>query len=121
MRRQSVVWLTAGVLAVAAATGAVAWFSMAEPPAERISIDAVAADGQQLHVHLTFSSCDELDRIDVVEATEVVRLSAYVHERPSQTCGTAPIDQRTVDLSLREPLGNRSVVDDATGGNVLVR
>ncbi|GIG48671.1 hypothetical protein [Dactylosporangium siamense] len=123
MRRQSVVWLAAGVLAVAAATGAVAaaWPLRAEPPAKRISIDAVYADGSALRVHLTFSSCDQVDRIDVVEEARAVRLSAYVRDRPSPTCGTAPIDQLTVDVRLNDALDDRSVVDDATGGNVLVR
>src|SRR4051794_6115667 len=116
MRRQGVVWLAGGVLAVAVAAGggAAGWPSRAGTSAEQISIDAVYGDGSALRVHLTFSSCDQLDRVDVVEESGVVRLSAYVRDRPSPTCGTAPIDQLTVDVRLQDALGDRSVVDDAT-------
>jgi hypothetical protein len=117
--RLSLVAAAGLVLAVGVVAGVL--FSQQGPAERRIAIDAVYADQQTLRVHLTYSSCDELDRVDVAEDDRAVRVSAYVHDRPEPSCGTAPIDRRIVDVRLHQPVGERSVVDAETGGTVLVR
>lgn len=111
-------WLSTAVVVVVVA--AVVWFSRTEDTTKRIAIDAVYGHEETLDVYLTYSSCDEVDRIDAAEDASTVRLSAYVHDLPSPTCGTSPISKRTVQVVLRRPLAKRSVVDSATGASVLV-
>ncbi|MET7425687.1 hypothetical protein [Dactylosporangium sp. NPDC005555] len=112
MARRSMVWLGVVACAVAAAI-AVVWVT--RPDLTRVPIDYVEVardtDGRTLHVHLTFSSCQEFDRIGSVEGVRSVALAAYVHDLPS--CGTAPTTSRVVPWRLELPLLGRPIVDTA--------
>ncbi len=102
---------------------AVAWPARAPDDVRRIPIDSAAdaTDEAVVTVWLTYSSCDELLRIDVAEDARTVRLFALVHDRPSPTCGTSPITRQVVEVRLARPLEARSVVDGDTGGPIRAR
>lgn len=123
MYRQRMTWLVAAACGVLAAV-AVVWLARtpdtARAPLTPVPIAAVGVvplpDGRTVNVHLTYSSCQEFDRVDVAEDARTVRLTAYVHDLPS--CGTVPTTSQVVPVWLSSPLWDRTVVDGDTGAPV---
>lgn len=74
---------------------------------------SVSADGRQLSVRVQHGTpgCDGDVQVAVSESTEQVTLSASA-ESLAQVCDAAAV-VTSVDVTLREPLGDRRVVDGA--------
>ncbi|MFF5226560.1 hypothetical protein [Dactylosporangium sp. NPDC000521] len=79
------------------------------------SVATAAGDGPELEVSLTYSSCHELDRIDVAENSRTVTLTARLRSRAPGSCGTVPTTTKTTPVPLKAPLDHRTVVDGTTG------